>query len=46
VLLADGKVASTVDVELIPMEAAAGPATDASKTADAAQPAASELAQK
>ena len=52
VLLADGKVASTVDVELIPMEATAGPpndaskTTDTSKTADAAQPAASELAQK
>jgi hypothetical protein len=46
VLLADGKVVNTVDVELIPADAAASPTTDASKTAEAAQPAAGELAQK
>jgi hypothetical protein len=46
VVLADGKVANTVDVELVPAEATTRPATDASKTAETTQPAASELAQK
>jgi len=46
-LLADGKLANSVEIELIPAEATASPKTDAAKTASTeAQPTASELAQK